>query len=72
MERRRKDRKMQFFGQLGDRLVAELRRLPDTAAAVANPTLRLAWYVVPLLVLLALGATVLLGAMVYCLSLIHI
>lgn len=27
---------------------------------------RLAWYVVPLLVLLALGSTVVLGAMVYC------
>lgn len=26
----------------------------------------LAWYVVPLLVLLALGATVILGAMVFC------
>ncbi len=32
----------------------------------AREDYRLAWYVVPLLVLLALGATVILGAMVFC------
>lgn len=33
-----------------------------------NPDYKLAWYVVPLLVLLALGATVWLGAMAYCMA----
>lgn len=38
----------------------------DTLRAIRSGNYRMAWYLVPLLVLLALGATVFLGAIVYC------
>lgn len=50
------------------RIAQSVRYLSDQLDKAADPTMRIAWYVVPLLVLLALGATVALGAMVYCMA----